>query len=239
MAYGCVRTDNMAGTVLGSGLVPFKYQPSSGDTAIENGNVVVIGGYISGQREVRTADTPAADSKFSSIVLVASEEVVKEKNNYFINEFRNEAGAVCRGYRLHPGDIFSISAECFAAGSVLDVGSVVELAAGTKLKAVASLTAGSTQIGKIIAVEGQWYVIEVIPATVDVEGAIESALATALNGYVGTADLADYVAKTDLPNLDILKTIPVPEEGDEGKVIKVNHDEDGYELGVDQTGEQT
>lgn len=42
-----------------------------------------------------------------------------------------------------------------------------------------------------------------------------------------------------MPNLDILKTIPVPEEGDEGKVIKVNQDEDGYELGVDQTGEQT
>ena len=168
MAYGCVRTDNMAGTVLGSGLVPFKYQPSGVDTAIENGNVVVIGGYISGEREIRTASTPVANSAFASIALVASEEVLKDKNNYFINEFINAAGAICRGYRLHPGDIFSITAECFADESVLDVGSVVELAAGTKLKAVASLTHGSTQIGKIIAIEDPWYVIEVMPAAVDV-----------------------------------------------------------------------
>ena len=168
MAYGCVRTDNMAGTILGSGLVSFKYQPGGVDTAIENGNVVVIGGYISGEREIRTASTPAAGSAFASIALVASEEVLKDKNNYFINEFINAPGAICRGYRLHPGDIFSITAECFADESVLGVGSVVELAAGTKLKAVASLTSGSTQIGKIIAIEDPWYVIEVMPAAVGV-----------------------------------------------------------------------
>ena len=49
----------------------------------------------------------------------------------------------------------------------MEVGSVVELVAGTKLKAVA-LDSGSTQIGKIIAIEDPWYVIEVMPAAVDV-----------------------------------------------------------------------
>ena len=79
MAYGCVRTDNMAGTVLGSGLVSFKYQPGGVDTAIENGNVVVIGGYISGEREIRTASTPAADSALRVLLLLRARKYLKTR----------------------------------------------------------------------------------------------------------------------------------------------------------------
>ena len=39
--------------------------------------------------------------------------------------------------------------------------SVIELQAGTKLKAVDSLTASSTKVGTVTKVEGEWFVIEV------------------------------------------------------------------------------
>lgn len=226
MAYGCVRTDNMAGTDIGNAMVSFKYQPSSTDTIIENGNVVKVGAYIEGQREVCTASTPAVNSDLATIALVASEELVKSKNNNTLSEFRNEAGDICRGYFLRAGDEFSITAECFAEGSVKTVGSVVELDAGTKLKGVASLTSGSTQVGKIIAVEGSWYVIKVIPAELD----MESYSTTETTNAKIASDIA-----TAFPNAATLATIPVPEEGDSGKVLKVTTEEDGYELGEDET----
>lgn len=161
MAYAKVRTDNMVGTILGNALVSFKYQPGEKDTAIENGNVVKIGGYITGQREVRVATTPAVDSDLATIALVASEEVVKSKQYDTIGDFRNEAGDIARGYFLRPGDQFSITKSALVDDSETDVGSIIELAAGTKLKGVESLTSGSTQVGTVIAVEGEWIVIEV------------------------------------------------------------------------------
>ncbi|MFA5625815.1 MAG: hypothetical protein WC966_12335 [Bradymonadales bacterium] len=228
MAYAKVRTDNMVGTILGNALVSFKYQPGTVDTAIENGNVVKIGGYITGQREVRVATTPAVDSDLATIALVASEEVVKSKQYDTVGAFRNEAGDIARGYFLRPGDQFSITAGAFAADSVMTAGSTVELAAGTKLKGVASLTSGSTQVGKIIAVEGEWIVIEVVPAELDLEAYTTTAT---MNAAIGSAVAAA------IPNAAALATIPAPDAGDAGKVIKVTSAEDGFELGVDATGE--
>ena len=71
MAHGVIRTDNMLGTDVGTHLVSFKYQPSDTDTAIDNGNVVVIGDLINGEREVHTATTPAANSALAKIAVVA------------------------------------------------------------------------------------------------------------------------------------------------------------------------
>lgn len=76
MAHGVIRTDNMLGTDVGTHLVSFKYQPSDTDTAIDNGNVVVIGDLINGEREVHTATTPAANSALAKIAVVASVEVI-------------------------------------------------------------------------------------------------------------------------------------------------------------------
>ena len=89
--YACVRTDNMSGTVLGKNLVSAKF-----DSEIENGNIVVIGGLLEGEREVREATTPAADSELRNLALVASEEVVKEKGKNTLAEFRTEEGDIIR-----------------------------------------------------------------------------------------------------------------------------------------------
>lgn len=162
--YGCVRTDNMSGTVIGRNLVSLKYEVSGTDSQIENGNIVVIGDLLSGEREVRKATPPIATSKLATLALVASEEVVKDKDYNGLSDFINEAGDIIRGYRLTSKDVFSVTKEALdiASGYTVKVGDVVEATAGTKMKVVATLTTSSTQIGNIIAIEGDWYVIEVM-----------------------------------------------------------------------------
>jgi hypothetical protein len=151
----------MSGTKNPADLVNIRYQVSSTDTAIENGNVVLIGAIDSSNRDVFIGGTPARDSDFDSIALIVSPEVVADESVKDLNGFRNAAGAISRGYRPRKGDIFSVTAEAVTPidGTAPAANQVVELQAATKLKLVASSTSGSTQIGKVIAIEGSYIVI--------------------------------------------------------------------------------
>ena len=160
--YACVRTDNMSGTVEGKNLVSLKYEG-----AIENGNIVAIGAYVEGEREVRTATAPEKNTPLSDLALIATPEVIKSKTYYGLSEYINEEGTILRGYRLTPKDYFSVTKEAFDEGATaqLKVGGVVEVKEGsTKLNAVASATEETTTIGTIVRVEDQWYVVEVAEA---------------------------------------------------------------------------
>lgn len=167
MAYGVVRTDLLQGADVRNSLVSFKYCPSDVDTEIENGNIVKIGSLLDGEREVYAADTPAASDTLHDIVLVATPEVMYDERKRSLDEFRNEAGDIARGYVLHSGDIFSVTADAldFATDEATDgqVGSGVAVQADTKLKVSAS--AGDSDIGTIHAVETAgrylYYVIKV------------------------------------------------------------------------------
>ena len=156
--YACVRTDNMSGTIMAKDLLSLRYNED-----IENGNVLEIGGLEEGEREVREGKTPTASSELGKIALVASEEVVKDKSFAPVASFKNIKGDIIRGYRLTPGDIFSVTIEALNCASDYEVtvGTVIELMEGTKLNAVASATEGSTVVGEIIAIEDEGYVIEV------------------------------------------------------------------------------
>lgn len=167
--YCVVRTDRMMGTDVRSMLESVKYQVADTegamvDTAIENGNVVKVGSLISGEREVKSATTPAATTKLDEVVLVAAPEVMYDERKRNLDEYRNEAGQIVRGYHLHSGDIFSVTAEGLKNASPA-VNQVIELAASTKWNNVATATQGSTVVGKIIAKEvvGRYtyYVIQV------------------------------------------------------------------------------
>lgn len=164
MAYAVVRTDLLTGTDVRSELVSVRYQPSNTETAIENGNVVKLGALETGSRTVYKGVTPAANDVLADIVLIATPEVMYDERKKNLDEFRNEAGVIARGYRLHSHDIFSVTAEAIDAQTPV-VGNLIELEAGTKLKAVASGTQGSTVIGSIIDknVVGRYtyYVIEI------------------------------------------------------------------------------
>ena len=155
MAYGVVRTDNMFGTDVRAGLVSIKYMGADGktDTAIENGNVLKVGALMEGEREIFVGAAVAANTPLSDVVLVASPEVMYDERKRNLDEFINEAGKPCRGYRLHKGDIFSVTKDALEGKAKPAVGDVVELKAGTKLNVAASATSGSTVVGKIIAVD--------------------------------------------------------------------------------------
>ena len=158
MSYACVRTDNMSGTVEGKNLVSLRY-----DGDIENGSIVSIGAFVSGEREVRIATAPSADASLRDLALVATPEVIKNKNYYGLSDFINERGTLIRGYRLTPRDVFSVTRQAFGNAENLTVGAAVELDGGsTKFVAKASPTGSATVIGKIVAIEEEWYVIEVV-----------------------------------------------------------------------------
>ena len=172
MAYGVVRTDKLMGTDVRSMLESVKYMGSgSTETACDNGNIVKVDGtLIDGEREIKKGVTPAADSALDEIVLIATPEVLYDSAKRGLDEFQNAAGAVCRGYHLHSGDIFSVTADAvnFNTNESTDgkVGSVVELMAGVTLNIkTGSATASSTVLGKVIAIETAgrytYYVIQV------------------------------------------------------------------------------
>lgn len=161
MAYACVRTDKMNGTDVAKDLVSVKYYVGTTPTAIENGNVVVLNGLDGVQREVYKAVAPAANAALANVVLIASEEIVKDKAVATLDEFINRAGDVARGYRLGGAhQIFSVTAD--ALDGTAAKGNVVEMQAGTKLKVVAEATPNSTKVGDVIAIEGKWIVIETV-----------------------------------------------------------------------------
>lgn len=156
MSYACVRTDNMSGTVEGKNLVSLKI-----NSDIENGTVLKIGALLNGERELRAATIPAVSDVLGDLALAATPEVIKNKQYYGLGEFINKANEAIRGYRLTSKDVFSVTIEAFAANEAPAKGNLVELDGSGKFIAVASATSGSTTIGKILAVEGAWYVIEV------------------------------------------------------------------------------
>ena len=149
MVHAKVRTDNLTGTVFGGDLVSVKYQPSGKDTEIDNGNFVKVGALI-----------PAANTALSDIVLIASPEVDKTVSSNTLGEFENRAGDILRGYKLVRG-YFSVTKEALDAAAAIEVGDIVELQAGTKGNVVKTLTSGSTKVGTVEAIEGDWIVIKI------------------------------------------------------------------------------
>lgn len=160
--YGVVRTDRMTGTTVPASLYSVRFIDAKGkEAAIENGSVVALDGLYKtadkASREVFKGVAPKANTPIANVVLIASVETNYEANfdKRLVNldDFINPEGANLRGYELISGDIFSLTEACFDGDTTPEVGDIVELTAGTKLKAVKSATSGSTTVGKIEAIE--------------------------------------------------------------------------------------
>lgn len=153
--YAVVRTDNMAGTDVRSMLVSVKYLGADGETptAIENGNVLKLGNLIEGEREVHIGAAVEADTPINEVVLVATPEMIYDERIRGLENYINEENKICRGYRLHSGDFFSVTKGALVGKEEPEVGDVVELADGTQLNVAASATADSTVVGAIHAIE--------------------------------------------------------------------------------------
>lgn len=157
--HAYVRTDNMSGTTIGKDLASAKFYIGDAEAEIENGNIVTLGDYIEGERELRKATAPTTTTKLRDLYLVATPEVVKNKNYFGLGDFINEAGSAIRCYRLTSGDIFSVSKEALSGNAA--VKSFVVAQADTKMLVAATESEGVTTIGKIVAIEGDYIVIEV------------------------------------------------------------------------------
>jgi hypothetical protein len=164
--HGVVRTDLMAGTKQPADIVSAKYLPSTTATEIDNGCVVKIGALVSGEYNVFTADTPAANTPIAQIALVASPEVMDDPRKKKLTDFYNLAGEVVRCYRLRSGDIFSVTKTVLDGDATPDVGDLIELKDGNKLNVVDSATGESaTVVGDIVDINQAdgltWYAIRV------------------------------------------------------------------------------
>lgn len=159
--HAVVRTDLMFGTDVRSGLVSVKYMGADGETPteIDNGNVLKVEKLLDGEREIYVGATPTASDDVKDIVLVASVEVMYDERKRNLDEFVNEADKVCRGYRLHSGDVFSVTADALEGAPA--VGQPVTLAAGTKLEVGGSGTAVGTIIAEDIVGRYTYYAIKV------------------------------------------------------------------------------
>ena len=164
MAHTVIRTDLMPGTDVASDLVSLRYYVSTTKTEIDNGAIVKIGDLETGEREIRKATAAANDDAIRDLAVIATPEVMYDERKKNLDEFYNEAGAICRGYRLDHGRIFSITADGFASSPTsLTVGA--ELGIGSNGKVATSVTSGKTKLGTLIAIETTkrytYYVIEV------------------------------------------------------------------------------
>lgn len=159
MAYAILRTDKMMSTRVESMLVTFRYQESSVNAPIENGNIVELAGLMDGEREVFQAKAPTATSSLDNCVLVSGVELLYDERASMrnLNKFRNEAGDNVRGRHFHSGDIFSVTKEAIDGEAA--VGNAIELQAGTKMKCVESPTDSTTQVGSVIELDGDYVVI--------------------------------------------------------------------------------
>lgn len=149
------RSDNMAGTILGQFLVSLRVK-----NEIDNGMLVAIGSLEAGEREVKTMEEIAAGTKIGAIAVLGSEEVDPEASFDTVGGFTNKMGTIARGYVLHDGGAYAVTAGAFD-GAAPEKGAKVYAKAGSNKHH----TAGDVEIGTCEAIETDgattWYVIRV------------------------------------------------------------------------------
>lgn len=148
------RTDKMHGTYNVGDLVNIKIFED-----LDNGSVVKIGGLADGEREAYEGETPSASDALTGLAIIIAPEVMYDDRLKDLADFYNASESIVRGYRFHNGDEFSLTAEGFSGTP--KVGNVVEVAASYKLNTAAAATSGATQVGTIIAQEGDYFVVRV------------------------------------------------------------------------------
>ena len=100
----------------------------------------------------------------TNCVVIATPEVMYDERLKNLDEFYNEAGTICRGYRLRQGNMFSVTADAFASSPTsLTVGTALGI--GSNGKIATSVGNSKTTLGYLRAIETTsrytYYVIEV------------------------------------------------------------------------------
>ena len=118
----------------------------------------IISGHAAMGPDGQTTATPKEEATeleiipFDFLCLVASPEVFYDEHKKDLKLFRNEAGDILRCYKLHSGDIFSVTAEGFVGNPNVAVGDAVMTDASGKLKIIDTGATGLV-IGNCIGIE--------------------------------------------------------------------------------------
>lgn len=165
-----IRTDLMHGTDQPADLLSVRVYASVGGAAkeVDNGFIAEIpGSLVSDEREIFAAIPPKATTTLNKAAIIAGVEVMYDERLKNLYEYTNEAKKTTRAYRLHNGDIFSITAEGFTDTTLPAAGDTVGVNTDGKLKK-------SGKLGTCIEVQDiggtKYYAIRV---TADDDGTIE------------------------------------------------------------------
>ena len=137
MEYCVFRSDLMFGTDNRAGLVSCRVYDTDETTpiAVENGVIVELKGFEEGQREVYQAVLATSSRDLSNCVVIGSVETLSDERKHNLDEFINEANVICRGYRLHCNDLFSVTALGFDGDAPTAVETNVAIGQNGKIKA--------------------------------------------------------------------------------------------------------
>jgi hypothetical protein len=167
--HGVVRTDLMHGTDNRADLVSLWPVTAAFErTGVDNGMVVAVGGFVPGEREIRYGLPANPTDPVSTLALVATPEVMYDERDRNLSDFTNtDDGRPALGYRLRPGDVFSITDAVLANAATAAVGNPVYVTAGGPVLEVgASLPGNTVQVGVLDAIEQagryKFYVIRVV-----------------------------------------------------------------------------
>lgn len=164
MAHAVFRSDLMSGTDVAADLVSLRVYDGSTPIEVDNCTIVELEGYEEGEREIRKAKLASDSSELNVCAIVATPEVMYDERKKNLDEFYNEANAICRGYIPRARNMFSVTAEAFVDSTApTTVGAELQLGADGKIA-----TSGSgTILGTLRAIEPTsrytYYVIEITP----------------------------------------------------------------------------
>jgi len=123
----------MASTDVKALLRSGRYQVSSTDTAVDNGGLVSLNGFVAGERDLHKCIAPAAITTTNLYIIDGVEIVHSEETVKGLDDFQNAAGENARLRRPQVGDYFSISApgiDPLTTAAAIAVGSFLIPAAG-------------------------------------------------------------------------------------------------------------
>ena len=166
--YCVVRTDKPSGEAQMADMLSLRFYGSDGKVAeVENGVIAELQGLetidaSSNQHEIYKAVAATSSSNMNDCAIICSPELMYDERKKMLDEFINEAGKICRAYRPHSGDIFSVTIDALDATDVA-VGNAVSVGEGVKLAVGAT---ADNPFGTVIAIDQvgkyTYYVIQVL-----------------------------------------------------------------------------
>ena len=162
-----VHTDCMSATEERDGVVSVYVE---NDT--DNGCIFTLDGVKDNEREIYNIHTPTTD-QLGVLVLICTPEV----DSYYktgLYHFYNKAGELARAYRLHIGDIFSMTETGFDHSDDISVGDIVYIKNGSALLTTEETSVPLGFIAKKEIIGGiEFYMVQ-IDSAVDAEEGSDS-----------------------------------------------------------------